>query len=65
MRDLLLRPTSLHDSGRMERITGVVLDLLFDLAQQSAPICSCPQPWASPAAYDTDDFAPFSTGGPA
>ncbi|MET7490479.1 hypothetical protein [Streptomyces sp. NPDC005538] len=49
----------------MERITGVVLDLLFDLAQQSAPICSCPQPWASPAAYDTDDFAPFSTGGPA
>ncbi|MEV6483349.1 hypothetical protein [Streptomyces sp. NPDC051576] len=49
----------------MERITAVVLDLLFDLAQQAARFGSCPQPWASPAAYDTDDFASFTTGGPA
>jgi len=49
----------------MERITGVVLDLLFDLAQQSARFGSYPQPWASLAAYDVDDFASFTAGGPA
>ncbi|MFJ6901509.1 hypothetical protein [Streptomyces hokutonensis] len=47
----------------MERITVVVLDLLFDLAQQSARFGSCPRPWTSLAAYDTDDFASFTAGG--
>ncbi len=48
----------------MERITVVVLDLLFDLAQQSARFGSGPQPWESLAAYDGDAFASFTAGGP-
>ncbi|WP_329555219.1 hypothetical protein [Streptomyces sp. NBC_00696] len=47
----------------MDRITVVVLHLLFDLAQQSARFSSGPQPWALLAAYDTDGFVSFTTGG--
>ncbi|WP_043684379.1 hypothetical protein [Streptomyces xylophagus] len=64
MRDHLPPLTSLDGSGRMERITVVVLDLLFDLAQQSARFGSGPQPWESLAAYDGDAFASFTAGGP-
>ncbi|WP_405969110.1 hypothetical protein OG496_00865 [Streptomyces sp. NBC_00988] len=47
----------------MDRITAVVLELLFDLTQQAARVSTGPQPWASLAAYDTDDFASFTGGG--
>lgn len=61
--DPLPRSTGLDSSRRMDRITVVVLHLLFDLAQQSARFSSGPQPWALLAAYDTDGFVSFTTGG--
>nr|WSY53335.1 hypothetical protein OG999_26575 [Streptomyces sp. NBC_00886] len=63
MFDPLPRSTGLDGSRRMDRITAVVLHLLFDLAQQSARFSSGSQPWASLAAYDAADFASFTTGG--
>ncbi|WP_158711670.1 hypothetical protein [Streptomyces xylophagus] len=49
----------------MDRITVVVLHLLFDLTQQAARFCSGPQPWDSLADYDADEFASFTRKGPA
>ena len=63
MRDLLSRPASFDGSGRMDRITALVWDLLFDLARQAARFGSCPQSWAPLAAYDADEFASFTAGG--
>jgi hypothetical protein len=61
--DPLPRSTRLDGSRCMDHITAVVLDLLFDLTQQAARFDSGPQPWASLAAYDADDFASFTVGG--
>ncbi|MCX5233926.1 hypothetical protein OG824_01570 [Streptomyces prunicolor] len=61
--DLLPRSAGFDGSRRMDRITAVVLNLLFDLTQQAARFSSGPQPWASLATYDADDFASFTTGG--
>ena len=63
--DQLSRSASFDGSGRMERITTVVRDLLFDLTQQAARFSSGPQPWAALAAYDADEFASFTEGGEA
>ncbi|MFJ4836326.1 hypothetical protein ACIP79_41515 [Streptomyces sp. NPDC088747] len=49
----------------MDRIASTVLCLLFELTQQSARFGSGTSPWAQLAVYDVDDFAPFTTGGPA
>ena len=65
MLDPLSRPASPDDSGRMERITEVVLNLLFELTQQAARFRSGPQPWAALTAYDADEFASFTKGGEA
>lgn len=65
MLDLLPRPTRLDASGLTQRITSVALNLLYHLTQQAACIGSGTQSWASPAAYDADDFASFTRGGEA
>ncbi|MFD4560526.1 hypothetical protein ACFWP5_40480 [Streptomyces sp. NPDC058469] len=65
MPDLLSRPARLDGLGRMERITAVMRDLLFDLTQQAARFGAGPQPWAALAVYDADEFASFTGGGEA
>jgi len=65
VRDLLPRPTRLDASGLTQRLTSVVLNLLYDLTQQAACIGSGTQSWASLAAYDADDYASFTRGGEA
>ncbi|MEV1083507.1 hypothetical protein AB0I98_35715 [Streptomyces sp. NPDC050211] len=52
-------------SGRMDRTAATVLCLLFDLTQQAARFGSGMNPWGQLALYDAEDFAPFTTGGPA
>ncbi|MFM9493689.1 hypothetical protein ACKI1Q_08625 [Streptomyces galilaeus] len=51
------------DLGRMDRITSVVLGLLFDLSQQAARFGSGTNPWGQLAVYDVDDFALFTREG--
>ncbi|MGW0822530.1 hypothetical protein [Streptomyces sp. NPDC002845] len=78
MRDLLARPAEIQqlrpptaeapadhlDRGnRTDRITALVLSLLFDLTQQSARFSSGIAPWGQLSLYDTDDFAPFMAEG--
>ncbi|MFF3378131.1 hypothetical protein ACFYXF_34910 [Streptomyces sp. NPDC002680] len=52
-----------HCPGRADRITAVVLDLLFDLTQQAARFGSSTNPWAHLTTYDADAFASFTPGG--
>ncbi|UUU31981.1 hypothetical protein JIX56_19880 [Streptomyces sp. CA-210063] len=52
MPDLPLRLTELDGSTRMDRITDVVLDLLFDLTQQTARFVVGPDPWRSLTVHD-------------
>ncbi|GAA5704811.1 MULTISPECIES: hypothetical protein [Streptomyces] len=47
----------------MDRITSVVLCLLFDLAQQAARFGSGINPWGQLAVYDGDDFSLFTAEG--
>ncbi|WP_405878568.1 hypothetical protein OG762_07870 [Streptomyces sp. NBC_01136] len=47
-------------SGRMDRITAIVLCLLFDLTQQAARFNSGVNPWGQLAVYDDIDFALFT-----
>ncbi|MGW7046413.1 hypothetical protein ACWGDT_27745 [Streptomyces avermitilis] len=49
----------------MDRITSIVLCMLFDLAQQAARFGSGINPWGQLAVYDGDDFALFTAGGSA
>ncbi|MCX5261789.1 hypothetical protein OOK27_48010 [Streptomyces canus] len=53
-------PAVLEGPSRMDRITSVVLDILFDLTQQAARFGSATNPWAQLAVYDVDDFASFT-----
>ncbi|MEU6230526.1 hypothetical protein [Streptomyces sp. NPDC047042] len=52
-----------HRPSRTDRITAVMLHLLFDLTQQTARFGSSSNPWAHLAAYDADHFAAFTVGG--
>ncbi|MFF7171614.1 hypothetical protein [Streptomyces pseudovenezuelae] len=52
MPDLHLRPTELDGSNRMDRITDVVLDLLFDLTQQTARFVVGLDPWRPLTVHD-------------
>lgn len=63
MSELHLRLTEFSGSSRMDRITDVVLDLLFELTQQTARFAVGVDPWRSLAVYDADGFAPFMGGG--
>jgi hypothetical protein len=50
--DLHLRPTELDGSSHMDRITDVVLDLLFDLTQQTARFVIGLDPWRFLTVHD-------------
>ncbi|MFJ6705664.1 MULTISPECIES: hypothetical protein [unclassified Streptomyces] len=45
-----------------DRITAIVLALLFDLTQQSARFGAAVDPWNQLWVYDVDGYAPFTTG---
>lgn len=45
---------------RWDRITDVVLDLLFELTQQAVRFGAAADSWSQLAVYDVDDFAPFT-----
>ncbi|MDH6499526.1 hypothetical protein M2156_005745 [Streptomyces sp. SAI-149] len=49
--------------ARWDRITDIVLDLLFELTQQVARFSVAADPWSQLAVYDVDDFAPFTMEG--
>ncbi|MGW3651059.1 hypothetical protein [Streptomyces sp. NPDC000878] len=52
MSDLPLRLTEFDGSSRMDRITDVVLDLLFDLTQQTARFVVGLDPWRPLTVHD-------------
>jgi hypothetical protein len=52
MPDLLFQSTELDGSSRMDRITDVVLDLLFELTQQTARFGVGLDPWRSLTVHD-------------
>lgn len=54
-----------HADACWDRITAIVLCLLFEMTQQAARFGSGINPWGHLAAYDAEAFTPFSVGGPA
>ncbi|MFM9760781.1 hypothetical protein [Streptomyces scabiei] len=52
MSELHLRLTEFDGSSRMDRITDVVLDLLFELTQQTARFVVGLDPWRSLTVHD-------------
>lgn len=61
--DLHLRLTESDGSCRMDRITDVVLDLLFDLIQQAVRFGCRAGQWDLLAVYDADGYAAFIADG--
>ncbi|MFC4506547.1 MULTISPECIES: hypothetical protein [Streptomyces] len=54
----------LQAGARWDRITTIVLGLLFELTQQASRLAQGANPWEQLAVYNTDDFALFTDGGP-
>ncbi|MGW0576485.1 hypothetical protein ACWD25_11045 [Streptomyces sp. NPDC002920] len=50
--------------ARWDRITTIVLGLLFELTQQASRFAQGANSWEQLAVYDADDFAFFTDGGP-